>query len=176
VLAVRVPSPVRGALPVWGAIGLSRESTLMTKRCRFDSLHALIQDYVQSYAGCEPAHTVTSVAVGLPVSHDDWSSAPVCWGYVTVHPRLQLLDETRKTLDRHLAPDYLRTLAPLWEKYGRLRISKPTCAHPAARSQAANATRYCMLTICTRAQPATSAGGRGGRHDGDRPGGASGLD
>ena len=148
VLAVRVPSPVRGALPVWGAIGLSRESTLMTKPCRFDSLHALIQDYVQSYAGCEPSHTVTSVAVGLPVSHDDWSSAPVCWGYVTVHPRLQLLDETRKTLDRHLAPDNLRTLAPLWEKYGRLRISKPTCAHPTALP-AAGKTRNCMLTICT---------------------------
>jgi hypothetical protein len=47
---------------------------LMNKPCRFNSLHELIEDFVKGYSGCTPKHDVVSVSVGLPISHDDWSS------------------------------------------------------------------------------------------------------
>lgn len=73
VLAVRVPSTTPAGTPLWGAIGLSREPTLMNKPCCFSSLHELIEDFVKGYNGCNPTHNVTSVSVGLPISHDDYS-------------------------------------------------------------------------------------------------------
>ena len=87
VLAVRVPSATPGAEPVWGAIGLSREPTLMNKPCRFNSLQELIEDFVKGYNGCSPSHNVMSVSVGLPVSHDDWCSVrePSCRRFFRSH-------------------------------------------------------------------------------------------
>ena len=69
---------------LWGAIGLSRESELMTKECCFCSLAALVEDFIDSYHSC--GHDVVSLAVGLPISHDDFSCAPVCWVRYTFYP------------------------------------------------------------------------------------------
>lgn len=125
VLAVRVPSATPGVEPVWGAIGLSREPTLMNKPCRFNSLQELIMDFVKGYEGCQPPHKVVSVSVGLPVPHNDWCSAPVCWGYMPINPRIELAESNKIALDEHVDPANYSQLIPLWEKYGRLRIAKP---------------------------------------------------
>jgi hypothetical protein len=95
VLAVRVPSTTPGAAPVWGAIGLSREPALMNKPCRFNSLHELIEDFVKGYNSCAPSHNVVSVSVGLPISHDDWSSvSSILFSVVTALDTAVTLDLT----------------------------------------------------------------------------------
>lgn len=54
------------------------------------------------------------------------SQAPVCWGYLTVHPRLEFADQNKQVLEDHVDSKNTAMLIPLWEKYGRLRIAHPT--------------------------------------------------
>jgi hypothetical protein len=98
VLGIKVNEP--GAPSKWGAIGLSREPDLMTKEARFTTLSALIRDYIDSYAG--HGHELLSVAVGLPIRHDEWGAAPPCWGFTKVlHLGETKWAEAAKRLDAH---------------------------------------------------------------------------
>eukprot|EP00753_Platysulcus_tardus_P016411 PLAT5674.1.p1 GENE.PLAT5674.1~~PLAT5674.1.p1 ORF type:complete len:402 (+),score=49.81 PLAT5674.1:32-1207(+) len=78
VLAVRYKSR-------WGALGISRKSTLMTKPLQYDTLGALVEDYFASYDAL--GHRLMFFHVGLPFSHDAFSVEPIQWKALTIHVR-----------------------------------------------------------------------------------------
>lgn len=61
----------------WGALGLSRKSTLMYKDLDYKSLSALILDYKSSYEEC--GHSIDHVGLGLPFAHEIHSMLPIHW-------------------------------------------------------------------------------------------------
>ena len=61
----------------FGALGLSRRSTLMFKDFTFDSFGDLIANYRDSYE--EVFHRLLTVNTGLPISHHDYKAMPICW-------------------------------------------------------------------------------------------------
>lgn len=61
----------------FGALGLSRRSTLMFKDFTYDSFGDLIEDYRDSYEQC--FHRLLTVNTGLPISHQDYKAMPICW-------------------------------------------------------------------------------------------------
>jgi len=63
----------------FGAIGLSRRESLMYKELRYPSLASVLEDYKQSYQAWW--HSLDKIRVGLAVSHDTFSTRPVCWRY-----------------------------------------------------------------------------------------------
>jgi hypothetical protein len=70
VLAVRIEGK-------WGALGLSRKSTLEHKPLEFSSLAALIADYRTEYERLH--HTIRRFSVGLPITLDDHSTEHAFW-------------------------------------------------------------------------------------------------
>ena len=69
-LAVRVEGK-------WGALGLSRKSTLEHKPLEFPSLSALVADYRVEYERLH--HTIRRFSVGLPITLDDHSTDHAFW-------------------------------------------------------------------------------------------------
>ena len=61
----------------WGALGLSRKSTLEYKRVEFSSLSALIEEYRTQYEALH--HSVRRVSVGLPVVLDEHANEHAYW-------------------------------------------------------------------------------------------------
>ena len=61
----------------FGALGLSRRSTLMFKDFTFATFGDLIADYRDSYEQC--FHRLLTVNTGLPLSHQDYKAMPICW-------------------------------------------------------------------------------------------------
>jgi tubulinyl-Tyr carboxypeptidase len=81
----------------WGAIGISRRSTLMSKDLTFPSLCDLIQEYKASYASC--GHRLIKIYIGLPFSHDIHCDMSVLWR-VFKHTTYDCdLEELRAQLD-----------------------------------------------------------------------------
>jgi hypothetical protein len=70
VLAVRVDNK-------WGALGLSRKSTLEFKRVEYPSLSALINEYRREYELLH--HSLRAVCLGLPITLDEHSNEHVYW-------------------------------------------------------------------------------------------------
>jgi len=62
---------------LWGSLGISRRRTLGFKPLRFAKLSHLVAEFRRSYE--DIGHSVEKVIVGLPVSHDIFSKAPVQW-------------------------------------------------------------------------------------------------
>ncbi|XP_023340823.1 vasohibin-2 isoform X2 [Eurytemora carolleeae] len=61
----------------FGAVGLSRKSTLMDKPLIYSSLFDLILEYQRSYTECK--HTLLMVRVGDIISHLQFSVSPIPW-------------------------------------------------------------------------------------------------
>jgi hypothetical protein len=61
----------------FGALGLSRRSTLMFKDFTYESFGDLIADYRDSYE--QVFHRLLTVHTGLPISHQDYKAMPICW-------------------------------------------------------------------------------------------------
>lgn len=82
----------------YGALGLSRRSTLMYKPLTYDSLGTLMADFEEAYAAV--GHSVVRVRVGRAVPHDPHSSAPIDWRALVLHPSQFLPEERRRVFDR----------------------------------------------------------------------------
>ena len=61
----------------FGAMGLSRRSTLMFKDFTFETFGDLIADFRDCYEQC--FHRLLTVNTGLPISHHDYKALPICW-------------------------------------------------------------------------------------------------
>jgi hypothetical protein len=66
----------------YGALGLSRQPSLMYKGLEYTSLADLVKDYQNAYHGV--FHKLDLVRVGLPVVHDDCSNQQICWRFLKV--------------------------------------------------------------------------------------------
>ena len=66
----------------FGALGISRRSSLMWKDVRFDSLYELIMEFRDSYRMV--SHELLAIYLGLPIPHDLSIDAPVKWKAVRV--------------------------------------------------------------------------------------------
>ena len=61
----------------WGALGISRRSTLMNKDIVFDTLADLVENYRASYEACY--HKLLTVYIGLPFPHDLFVDHQIKW-------------------------------------------------------------------------------------------------
>jgi tubulinyl-Tyr carboxypeptidase len=61
----------------WGAIGISRRSSLMNKPIKFNSLAELVKEFDASYEACY--HRLVTVYIGLPLPHDKFVDHPIKW-------------------------------------------------------------------------------------------------
>lgn len=66
----------------FGALGLSRRSTLMYKSLAFGSLCDLVEDFRQAYADCH--HKLLVVKLSDTVSSDELSRVQIDWKYVSI--------------------------------------------------------------------------------------------
>ncbi|KDO32640.1 hypothetical protein SPRG_02341 [Saprolegnia parasitica CBS 223.65] len=67
---------------LWGALGLSRNPSLMNKDLKYKHFSELLADYVENFSKCH--HTVTKIYVGFPFSHDIHSSEKVQWRVLNI--------------------------------------------------------------------------------------------
>ena len=93
----------------FGAMGLSRRSTLMDKPVTHPTLHSLIQDFDNSYKHC--GQRLIKVRIGNLISHDSYSITPIPWKGVTLHPRTEEEKEVKNKIDKYSKElkSYLRT-------------------------------------------------------------------
>ena len=85
----------------FGALGLSRRSSLMYKSLEFSSLHSLVEDYKQAYSNCghtllkvigrynkivevDTINAMFQVRIGELVTHDAYSVSPISWRGLTL--------------------------------------------------------------------------------------------
>ena len=61
----------------WGAIGISRRSSLMNKPIKYSSLAELVDEFKSSYEDCY--HKLLTVYVGLPMPHNQYVDQPLKW-------------------------------------------------------------------------------------------------
>lgn len=83
----------------WGAIGLSRKSTLMDKNLNFESLSALLENYRDAYF--EAGHEVHHIGIGLPFGRDEHSSAKIYWRPFMIKFKNQIVwdNKTNQAID-----------------------------------------------------------------------------
>ena len=83
----------------FGAIGLSRRTTLMDKPLTFGSLSLLLDEFDDSYRNC--GQRLVKVRVGQLISHDPYSISPIPWKGITVHPRNDDPAEMKDKIDKY---------------------------------------------------------------------------
>ncbi|KAF8298555.1 hypothetical protein TcYC6_0074610 [Trypanosoma cruzi] len=67
---------------LYGALGLSRRSTLMDKPMMYKSLFELIMEYKEQYEAI--GHQLVDFKLGLCASHESHSRKAPCWRYIAV--------------------------------------------------------------------------------------------
>lgn len=84
----------------WGALGISRQDTLMYKDMSYGSLSDLVLEYKQSYEACQ--HTLDRVYVGLPFLHEGASSdGPIKWRALRLNMEDRTWEDVAECLDRY---------------------------------------------------------------------------
>lgn len=82
----------------FGALGLSRRSTLMTKNVDHTSLYDLVTNFDEAYKEC--GHKLVKVRIGNLISHDAYSIAPIPWRGITIYPRVEEPQDVKSKVDR----------------------------------------------------------------------------
>ena len=77
------PSSSDAALPVFGAVSLSRHAPLSLRELKFDSLSALCSSLREEYRRI--GHSILQMTVGLPVTQDERSRATLDWHFLALH-------------------------------------------------------------------------------------------
>lgn len=124
----------------YGALGISRRSNLMYKDLVFGSMGELLSDYKASYEGWW--HELLKVRVGLPVEHDAYSTAPVCWRYCCLGVQGKDWEKLCEKFDEHCAKahrlyDKWQVLGPKAKQQSalsELQKEKPWRVAPGAKS------------------------------------------
>ncbi|KPI86813.1 hypothetical protein ABL78_4137 [Leptomonas seymouri] len=65
---------------LYGALGLSRKTTLMYKPMVFRSLFDVVMDYNREYAAL--GHKLVDIKLGIPITHDEHSRLEPCWRFI----------------------------------------------------------------------------------------------
>lgn len=70
---------------LYGSLGLSRKDNLMYKHVKFESLYALIDEFIRCYSSHDHQgivlylRVVLKVYIGLPINRDEYSNVPIVW-------------------------------------------------------------------------------------------------
>ncbi|KAG5501397.1 hypothetical protein JKF63_03210 [Porcisia hertigi] len=72
----------RVAPTLYGALGLSRKSTLMYKPLTYSSLFDLVMDYKREYKAL--GHELLDIKLGIAISHDEHSRWDPCWRFIAI--------------------------------------------------------------------------------------------
>ena len=93
----------------FGAMGLSRRSTLMDKPLTHLTLNSLVQEFDESYKNC--GQRLIKVRIGNLVSHDTYSITPIPWKGITLYPRTEEEKDLKAKIDKYSKElkSYLRT-------------------------------------------------------------------
>jgi hypothetical protein len=127
----------------FGALGLSRRSTLMFKDFTYDSFGDLIADYRDSYE--QVFHRLLTVHTGLPISHQDYKAMPICWRCLKV----KLFKHEWELLHAGLNAFIKDTskLQHYWERTGK-KPNVSAYSHDVPKEEGGGGVRsnQCMLT------------------------------
>jgi tubulinyl-Tyr carboxypeptidase len=85
---------------LYGALGLSRKSTLMYKPMNFRSLFDVVMDYKHEYAVL--GHELVDIKLGIAITHDEHSRWEPCWRFIAV--KLSRFCEDATALNGDAAP------------------------------------------------------------------------
>ena len=93
----------------FGALGLSRRSTLMDKAVTHPTLHSLVEEFDESYKHC--GQRLVKVRIGNLISHDTYSITPIPWKGITLYPRVEEEKDIKLKIDKYSKElkSYLRT-------------------------------------------------------------------
>lgn len=72
----------RSSPSLYGALGLSRKSTLMYKPMTFRSLFDVIMDYKHEYEVL--GHELADIKLGIAITHDEHSKLDPCWRFIAL--------------------------------------------------------------------------------------------
>lgn len=78
VLVVRA----RATPPLYGALGLSRKSTLMYKPLAYRSLFEIVMNYKHEYEML--GHQLVDIRLGIAMSHDEHCKLDPCWRFIAL--------------------------------------------------------------------------------------------
>ncbi len=92
----------------WGAIGISRRSSLMNKPIKFNSLSALVDEYRKSYEACY--HKLLTLYIGLPLPHDKFVDHPIKWRATKIRLFSKPKEEVAEAVD-YFAANMLKLYA-----------------------------------------------------------------
>ena len=81
----------------WGAIGISRRSSLMNKPIKYKKLSDLVEEYSRSYEACY--HKLLTVYIGLPLPHDKFVDHPIKWRATKIRLFGKSREETTEAVD-----------------------------------------------------------------------------
>jgi hypothetical protein len=84
---------------MFGALGMSRRSTLGFKPLRFRSLTELLMDYIDSYASF--LHKVKRIKVGMPLANSNRSFESIKWNGCTICPNKEEVAEWHRSVEKH---------------------------------------------------------------------------
>ena len=96
----------------FGALGISRQATLMFKELTYQQLSDLVHDFLSHYRSL--GHDICRVALSLPVEHDLHHSGPVGWNCCVLDSS-QLQSEA--TLNDALGR-YMESMEQLLHRFG----------------------------------------------------------
>ncbi|KAI9140857.1 Vasohibin-domain-containing protein [Paraphysoderma sedebokerense] len=82
----------------WGALGLSRRQDLMNKDATFESLTELLKDYERCYD--RNKHKLAKITIGLPITHDPFSTETIHWKYLSLSINQQSWAEINVQVDK----------------------------------------------------------------------------
>lgn len=72
----------RSSPPLYGALGLSRKSTLMHKPMTFRSLFDIVMNYKHEYEVL--GHELVDIKLGIAITHDERSRWNPCWRFIAL--------------------------------------------------------------------------------------------
>lgn len=72
----------RSTPSLYGALGLSRKSSLMYKPMTFRSLYDLVMDYKAGYEAL--GHELADIKLGIAITHDEHSRWDPCWRFIAL--------------------------------------------------------------------------------------------
>jgi hypothetical protein len=84
---------------MFGALGMSRRTSLGFKPLRFRSLTELLLDYIDSYASF--LHKVKRIKVGMPLANSNRSFESIKWNGMTICPMKDEVAEWHRVAEKH---------------------------------------------------------------------------
>ena len=84
---------------MYGALGMSRRSSLGSKQLKYKTLTHLLLDYIESYASF--LHKVKRIKIGMPLAYSNRSFESIKWNGCTITPNKDDLNDWQRLVEKH---------------------------------------------------------------------------